>query len=128
MFENTPRMVCLPEPGSMWTPSHIIQASSCGLDCIEANRASPGAGGNSFSSARGPQLLHPLRMFAVLTKSAAEAGFLADWPPWAIVAAGTLLAALLLWLFGKVVKVLIWILIAVVLVGGVYAVARLLIE
>jgi hypothetical protein len=33
------------------------------------------------------------------------------------VAAGTLLAALLLWLFGKVVKVLIWILIAVVLVG-----------
>jgi hypothetical protein len=67
-------------------------------------------------------------MLAVLTKSAVEAGFLADWPPWAIVAAGTLLAALLLWLFGKVVKVLIWILIAVVLVGGVYAVARLLIE
>ena len=32
------------------------------------------------------------------------------------------------WFFGKVVKVLIWILIAVVLVGGVYAVARLLIE
>ena len=43
-------------------------------------------------------------------------------------AVGTLLAALLLWLFGKIVKVLIWILIAVVLVGGVYAVARMLLE
>ncbi len=67
-------------------------------------------------------------MLAVLTKSAADAGFLAEWPPWLIVAVGTLLAALLLWLFGKIVKVLIWILIAVVLVGGVYAVARMLLE
>ena len=32
------------------------------------------------------------------------------------------------WLFDKIVKVLIWILIAVVLVGGVYAVARMLLE
>ena len=39
-----------------------------------------------------------------------------------------LFRSLLLWLFGKIVKVLIWILIAVVLVGGVYAVARMLLE
>jgi hypothetical protein len=67
-------------------------------------------------------------MLAVMTKSAVDAGFLADWPTWLIVAVGTLLAALLLWLFGKIVKVLIWILIAVVLVGGVYVVAKLLLE
>src|ERR1700694_2731241 len=33
MLENTPRMVCLPEAGSMWTPSQVIQASREGLDC-----------------------------------------------------------------------------------------------
>lgn len=67
-------------------------------------------------------------MLAVLTKSAADAGLLADWPPWLVVAVGTLITALVLWLFSKVVKVLIWILIVVVLAGGVYAVARLLME
>jgi len=28
MLEKIPRMVCLPEPGSMWTPSQVIQLSS----------------------------------------------------------------------------------------------------
>src|SRR4051812_16241365 len=32
MFENTPRMVCLPEPGSRWTPSQVSQQSSWGLE------------------------------------------------------------------------------------------------
>jgi len=32
MFENTPRIVCLPDPGSMCTASHRSHASSCGLD------------------------------------------------------------------------------------------------
>src|SRR6478609_4950342 len=33
MFEKTPRMVCLPDAGSMWTPSQVIQARREGLDC-----------------------------------------------------------------------------------------------
>jgi hypothetical protein len=67
-------------------------------------------------------------MLAVITKSVVETGFGADWPPWALVAVGTLVLVLLLWLFAKVVKVLIWILMALVLAGGIYAVVRLLIE
>src|SRR4051812_23526750 len=33
MLENTPRIVCLPEAGSIWTPSHVIQARREGFDC-----------------------------------------------------------------------------------------------
>src|ERR1044072_542925 len=42
MLENTPRMVCLPEAGSMWTPSHVIQARREGFDCTPGGWARGG--------------------------------------------------------------------------------------
>src|SRR6478609_3526488 len=50
MFEKTPRMVCLPDAGSMWTPSQVIQARREGLDCT----ARGWAGGGVRQSLLGP--------------------------------------------------------------------------
>src|SRR4051812_43929925 len=33
ILENTPRIVCLPEAGSIWTPSQVIQVRREGFDC-----------------------------------------------------------------------------------------------
>src|ERR1035437_5263449 len=49
MFENTPRMVCLPEPGSMWTPSQVSLVSSWGLDCMVAVGRGAQEGANHFA-------------------------------------------------------------------------------
>lgn len=40
------------------------------------------------------------------------------YPPWLVVLAGTLVAALVLWVFAKLMKWALWILIILVLVGG----------
>src|SRR4051812_20837568 len=42
MLENTPRMVCLPDAGSMWTPSQVIQARREGFDCTSGGWAGAG--------------------------------------------------------------------------------------
>src|SRR6478609_8440107 len=42
MLENTPRMVCLPEAGSIWTPSQVIQANREGFDCTARGWAGGG--------------------------------------------------------------------------------------
>ena len=45
MLEKTPSSVCLPEPGSIWTPSQVTQASSCGFDCIAVKWGGAGGAG-----------------------------------------------------------------------------------
>ena len=40
------------------------------------------------------------------------------WPQWAIVLAGTLVAVILIWIFMKLLKVALWLLLFGVLVGG----------
>src|SRR5687768_8372020 len=52
MLEKMPRMVCLPEPGSMWTPSHVSQARSCGLECTNGAGRGHRRGANDFSWSR----------------------------------------------------------------------------
>lgn len=45
--------------------------------------------------------------------------FLAHYPPWMVVLVATLMLAVGLWLFMKVVKWLLYLLLALVLIGGV---------
>lgn len=63
------------------------------------------------------------RVSLALVRQAAEAasasnGPLHGYPPWLIVVVGALVAALLLWIFGKLVRWTLWVLIIVVLIGG----------
>lgn len=44
---------------------------------------------------------------------------LSAWPPWAVVAAGTLLLVLAIWITMKVLKWTLWLLLFFVLIGGV---------
>lgn len=67
-------------------------------------------------------------IFAALTRASALSESLQDYPPWLVVVAGALVAAALLWIFGKLVKWTVWVLIIVVLIGGVVAAGRLLLE
>ena len=72
-------------------------------------------------------------MVLAVIKQAAEAvsasnGFLAGYPPWLIVLVGAVIAALVLWLFGKLLKWAIWLVIIAVLVGGVITAARMYLE
>ncbi len=45
-------------------------------------------------------------------------------PKWLVLLVGTLLAAVLLWIFGKLMKWTIWVLIVVVVIGGLIAAGR----
>lgn len=67
-------------------------------------------------------------LLAALTRAAPAADPFHGYPPWLVVAVGTVLAVLVLWIFGKLVKWMIWVLIAVVLIGGFIAAGRLLLE
>lgn len=72
-------------------------------------------------------------MDLAVIRQAAEAvsasnGFLAGYPPWLIVLVGAAVAALVLWLFGKLLKWAIWLVILAVLVGGVITAARMYLE
>lgn len=66
-------------------------------------------------------------LFAALTQAAASDPYY-GYPPWLVVAVGALIAALLLWIFGKLVKWMIWVLIIVVLAGGLITAGRMLLE
>jgi hypothetical protein len=61
-----------------------------------------------------------------VTKSASVD--LSGWPQWAIVLVGTLVAVILIWIFMKVMKVALWILLFTVLVGGLLWTGRLLLN
>lgn len=68
--------------------------------------------------------------FAVL-QQAAQAVSAADgpfygMPPWLVVLIGTLIAVVVLWIFAKLLKWTIWIVIFIVLIGGVLAAAKML--
>lgn len=67
-------------------------------------------------------------LLAALTRAAPAADPFHGYPPWLVVAVGTVIAVLLLWIFGKLIKWTIWVLIAVVLVSGFIAAGRLLLE
>ena len=64
-------------------------------------------------------------MFLAVIKQAAEAASQAQngpfygQPPWLVVLIGAFVAALVLWIFAKLMKWAIWVLIIVVLVGGI---------
>lgn len=58
----------------------------------------------------------------------ASNSILAGYPPWLIVLVGAAVAALLLWIFGKLLKWTIWIVIVVVLIGGVITAAKMYLE
>lgn len=67
-------------------------------------------------------------LFAVIREAAEAAsanGPLQGYPPWLIVLVGALLAALLLWIFTKLLKIAMWIALVVVLGGGVVLAARM---
>ncbi len=55
-------------------------------------------------------------LLALQTVSAANP--LAGYPPWLVVLGGTIAVALALWIFSKVVKGLIWLLLIAVLIAG----------
>ncbi len=48
------------------------------------------------------------------------------YPPWLVVLVGAVLAAIALWVFGKLLKWAIWVLIILVLVGGAITAAKML--
>jgi hypothetical protein len=50
------------------------------------------------------------------------------WPEWVLVLVGTLAAVILIWIFMKLLKVALWILLFVVLVGGLGWAAWLLLK
>src|ERR1035438_5501498 len=48
MFEKTPKIVYFPELGSIWAPSQVSHARSCGLDCTPWSWQGVRPRGNSF--------------------------------------------------------------------------------
>lgn len=69
-------------------------------------------------------------MVLAVIRQAAEAATSANgpfygYPPWLVVLVGAVVAALVLWIFAKLMKWAIWILIIVVLVGGVVTAAKM---
>ncbi|MDO8544431.1 MAG: hypothetical protein Q7S40_28665 [Opitutaceae bacterium] len=67
-------------------------------------------------------------LIAALTQAAPAEDPFQGYPPWLVILIGTLVAVLLLWIFGKLLKWTIWVLIALVLVGGLITAGRLLLE
>ena len=69
-------------------------------------------------------------VLAVIRQAAETApfpdGLFPGCPPWLVVLGGAVLAAALLWLFGKLLKWAIWIIIILVLVGGLFTAGRML--
>ena len=58
------------------------------------------------------------RMLFALQSSSSMWNSLAEYPPWFVVLCATIVVAVLIWIFAKLVKVALWVLLAVVLVGG----------
>jgi hypothetical protein len=71
-------------------------------------------------------------VFLAVIKQAAEAASTSNgpfhgYPPWIVVLVGAVVAAAVLWIFGKLLKWTIWIVIILVLVGGAITAAKMLI-
>lgn len=70
-------------------------------------------------------------VFLAVIRQAAEAASAGEgpfhgYPPWLVVVIGAVIAAIALWIFAKLVKWTLWIVILVVLVGGVVIAAKML--
>src|SRR6187399_1355352 len=97
MFEKIPRIVCFPEPGSMWTPSHVSQARSCGLDCTRQTAGLFVPVANKFA----PPRRFPVTLRAMSFTEAVIRSYFIDlsaWPRWLVVLVGTFVLALLIWI------------------------------
>ena len=64
----------------------------------------------------------------IATKATTALDSLADYPRWFVVACGTIVAAVLIWVVMKLLKLALWLLIATVLVVGLGTAAWLLIK
>ncbi|HVU35835.1 MAG TPA: hypothetical protein VHE61_20515 [Opitutaceae bacterium] len=69
-------------------------------------------------------------MFLAVIQQAANAatgpnGPFYGYPPWLVVLVGAFVAALVLWIFSKLLKWALWILILVVIVGGIVTAAKM---
>ncbi|PTX92731.1 hypothetical protein [Opitutus sp. ER46] len=71
-------------------------------------------------------------LLAEISKAAGAAsgseGLFHGYPPWLVVLLGAFLAALALWLFGKLLKWVIWLVIILVLAGGIIVAVRMFFE
>jgi hypothetical protein len=61
-------------------------------------------------------------LLAVVTKTSSLGISLEGYPDWVVILVGTLVAALAIWLFIKLIKLALWVLLFVVLIGGLAAV------
>lgn len=107
----------------MWTPSHVTHASNCGFDCIALSGAVLNGGGKSFclEMAAGSALT----TVAMPLSNAPTTLFdsLAGYPPWFVAACVTVVAVVLIWVAAKILKWSLYLLMALVLIGGAVATA-----
>jgi hypothetical protein len=69
-------------------------------------------------------------LLAVLTQAGATSSapdLYYGYPPWLVVAVGTIVVVVILWIFAKLLKWAVWILIVLVLIVGFVTAARMLI-
>jgi hypothetical protein len=67
-------------------------------------------------------------LLALMAKTTTMLDSLADYPRWFVVACGTIVAAVLIWLVLKLLKLTMWLLIFVVLAVGLGSAAWLLLK
>lgn len=67
-------------------------------------------------------------LLAVMARTTTMLDSLADYPRWFVVACGTIVAAVLIWLLMKLLKLTMWLLIFAVLVVGLGSAAWLLLK
>jgi len=72
--------------------------------------------------------LREVVLLAVLTKTTPMLDSLADYPRWFVVLCGTIVAAVLIWVTMKLLKVALWLLIGTVLIVGLGSAVWLLIK
>ena len=75
-----------------------------------------------------PTRLRGAVLLALFAKTTTMLDSLADYPRWFAVACGTIVAALLIWVGMKLLKLALWLLLAVVLVVGLGTAAWLLVK
>ncbi len=106
----------------MWTPSHVSQARSCGFDCTaEGGRRSRGGAIILLGATRHSGLFGRVLLAAVTKISGSEKVFefdLSAYPQWLVVAAATVVVALVVWILIKLLKWTLWLLFFAVLIGG----------
>lgn len=93
-----------------------------------ANHFPPGAAAVFLLGARGAARLGERVPLAVVTQTSSFGLSLDGYPDWLVLLVGTLVAALAIWLLIKLIKLALWLLLVVVLVGGLAAALWLLLH